>query len=112
MNQNPPLIKYPYLSHTRWRRTSAKALQGTINQSLTQIKDAVEKTSVHSQSLLSELPLLKAVLSDAGTDLKRVATEVNANTTAIKDMGKKDQSPSPNAGANPDTNQDGKFSSR
>jgi len=21
MNQNPPLIKYPYLSHTRWRRT-------------------------------------------------------------------------------------------
>ena len=90
---------------------SAKALQETISQSLTQIKDAVEKTSVHSQSLLSELPLLKTVLSDAGTDLKRAATEINANTIAIKDMGTKDQSPSPNVGANPDTNQDGKFNS-
>lgn len=89
---------------------SAKALQETISQSLTQIKDAVEKTSVHSQNLLSELPLLKTVFSDAGAGLKRIATEVNANTIAIKDMDTKDQYPSPNVGANPDTNQDGNFS--
>jgi hypothetical protein len=74
--------------------TSTKALQETIGQSLTQIKEAVEKTSIHSESLLNEFPSLKISLMDAGVELKQVATEVAATTIAIRDMSTKYESSS------------------
>lgn len=91
--------------------TITKALHETIGQSLTQIKEAVEKTSVHSESLLNEFPSLKISLSDAGVELKRVSTEVSAATIAIRDLSTKYQPSSTNLGSSESTNQDGKLSS-
>jgi len=90
---------------------TTKALQETIGQSLIQIKEAVEKTNVHAEGLLNEFPSLKISLTDAGVELKRVATEVGENTIAIRDMSTKYQSSSANLGSSASTNQDGKLSS-
>jgi hypothetical protein len=65
---------------------SAKLIQEAMSQSLNLIRDAVERTSTHSQDLLNEIPALKTSFADASTDLKRVATEVSATTTAIKNL--------------------------
>ena len=92
---------------------SAKVLQEAISQSLSLIKDAVEKTSVHSETLMKEIPSLKTSLTDAGTDLKRVATEVSATTAAIKDLNitYRDTPSSSESAANPNTSEDNKFNS-
>ena len=91
---------------------SAKALQEAINQSLNLIKDAVEKTSTHSETLMKEIPALRASLTDAGTDLKRVATEVGATTAAIKDLKitYRDTPVSSESTANPNVSEDSKSS--
>jgi ABC-type transporter Mla subunit MlaD len=65
---------------------SARLLQEAISQSLNLIKDAVEITSTNSQSILTELPLLKSSLSDASNEFKRYANEVSATTLAIKEL--------------------------
>jgi ABC-type transporter Mla subunit MlaD len=57
-----------------------------MGQSLNLIKDAVERTSTHSQDLLNEIPALKTSFADASTDLKRVVVEISATTTAIKNL--------------------------
>ncbi len=65
---------------------SAKLIQEAMGQSLNLIKDAVERTSTHSQDLLNEIPALKTSFADASTDLKRVVVEISATTTAIKNL--------------------------
>lgn len=74
--------------------SSSIAFQETVGQILALIKDAVEKTSFHSENLLNELPSLKNSLLEAGLELKRVAAEAGATTMAIKDMSVKYQSSS------------------
>jgi hypothetical protein len=65
---------------------SAKLIQEAMSQSLNLIRDAVERTSTHSQNLLNEIPSLKTSFDDASNDLKRVATELSATTTAINNL--------------------------
>jgi ABC-type transporter Mla subunit MlaD len=65
---------------------SAKLIQEAMSQSLNLIRDAVERTSTHSQNLLNEIPSLKTSFANASTDLKQVATEISATTTAIKNL--------------------------
>lgn len=64
----------------------AKLLQETVNQNLNSIKEAVERTSVHSQNLVNEIPSLKNSVEDASNNLKTVASEASATTLAIKNL--------------------------
>jgi ABC-type transporter Mla subunit MlaD len=65
---------------------SAKLLQEAMCQSLNLIKDAVEKTSANSNSLLNELPPLKSSIAEASVDLRKFAGELNSATQMIKDL--------------------------
>jgi ABC-type transporter Mla subunit MlaD len=74
---------------------SSKHLQEGMRDSLSLIKDAVQKTSSNSQILLSELPALTTYLNNASVEFKRYADEISEATTAIKGLEDKHLEKSP-----------------
>ena len=87
MNQNPPLIKYSYLYHTRWRRTESNAAIADLTGNSLRIQRQVAELGQRSISRKQEYRKeVEKLLADVTREVRSDAEKFVAVTAALDRM--------------------------